>query len=155
MATKKKGPPNGRRDLTTQTPIANETLPFRISRLGDIVEPNPQYRPELENYDRRKFNPTRSTAVPTATKRSNAAIKVAANAFNRAAEFNSFRRSLFVRLDPTYGRKLSHRLAFNVPKRLEMCIRRAVRTQVLHAKRHTGKVGQRKPRRNFWSKISC
>lgn len=46
-------------------------------------------------------------------------------------------------------------LTFAAPDRVVLCVRRQRRKEVLHALRKTGKVGQRKPRRNFWSRISC
>lgn len=36
-----------------------------------------------------------------------------------------------------------------------LCVRRATRRQVIHAKRLNGRSGQRRPRRNFFSNISC
>lgn len=46
-------------------------------------------------------------------------------------------------------------LTFDVPNRVSICVKRKVRKQVLHAVNKAGKRGQRKPRRNFWSSISC
>lgn len=47
------------------------------------------------------------------------------------------------------------RIAFQRPERLLVCIRRHVRKEVMFAKKHAGKSGQRKPRRTYYSSISC
>lgn len=121
----------------------------------------PVLSPPTLQHDRRRYEPDRSSKAPASTLRNDTKIKLAAKVFTKAAEINTFRRSLYIRLNPwkrlRYGRRVSHRVAFNVPKRVEMCIRRAVRSRVLHAKRKTGagKPKQRRPNRNFWSAISC
>lgn len=46
-------------------------------------------------------------------------------------------------------------VAFHAPERVVVCARRQARREVLHALRKTGRVGQRRPRRNWQSKISC
>ncbi len=53
------------------------------------------------------------------------------------------------------SKKQIHRIKFGDPQRLLICIRRNIRTQVLHAYKKTGKGGQRRPRRNQHSQISC
>lgn len=47
-----------------------------------------------------------------------------------------------------------HVVFANSPKVL-ICVRRKIRKEVLHAYRKTGKVGQKRPRRNFYSDIHC
>lgn len=46
-------------------------------------------------------------------------------------------------------------VAFGQPNALLVCVRRKVRKEVLHAFRKTGKRGNKKPRRNWLSSISC
>lgn len=47
------------------------------------------------------------------------------------------------------------RVTFANPKDVLTCLRRSVRKQVIHAKRKSGKKGQRKPIRNRLSQIGC
>lgn len=44
---------------------------------------------------------------------------------------------------------------FRVPKKVAICIRRKMRKEVLHALRKAGKVGQKRPRRSYYSDIHC
>ncbi len=46
-------------------------------------------------------------------------------------------------------------VAFTDPKRVVVCVRRNQRKEVLHALKKTGRVGQKRPRRNELSNISC
>lgn len=46
-------------------------------------------------------------------------------------------------------------LSFAIPEKVTLCVRRKRRKEVLFAKKKAGKTGQRKPRRNYWSSISC
>lgn len=48
------------------------------------------------------------------------------------------------------------RFAFQVPKKVELCVRREKRRQVLFAMRRTGKGSRaRRRRRNYWTGVSC
>lgn len=55
-------------------------------------------------------------------------------------------------LQANFGRA---QLQFAAPDAVLVCVRRKRRKQVLHAKRIAGRSGLRKPRRNFWSSVSC
>lgn len=44
---------------------------------------------------------------------------------------------------------------FSAPKSVLVCVRRKTRKEVLHAFKKTGRAGQKKPRRNWLSSISC
>jgi hypothetical protein len=46
-------------------------------------------------------------------------------------------------------------IAFQNPSKVAICIRRKQRKQVLHAIGKAGKVGQRRPKRNYFSSIHC
>lgn len=46
-------------------------------------------------------------------------------------------------------------IAFKNPDSVLVCVRRRIRKEVLHAKRQTGKTGQRSPRMSDYSSISC
>lgn len=50
---------------------------------------------------------------------------------------------------------IPHQLTFAAPDKVILCVRRKRRKQVMFAKGKAGKRGQRKPRRNYWSSISC
>lgn len=46
-------------------------------------------------------------------------------------------------------------LSFAAPDSVLVCVRRSRRKEVLFAKNKAGKRGQKRPRRNYWSSISC
>lgn len=50
---------------------------------------------------------------------------------------------------------LPHRIAFEAPKKLLLCIRRARRRAVLFAQNKTGKGARSRKHRNQWSDIRC
>lgn len=47
------------------------------------------------------------------------------------------------------------RVGFQAPDRVLICVRRQRRKEVLFAKNKTGRVGQKTPRFNFYSSVSC
>lgn len=157
MARKKKRSAKSGRDAThiaTLNPPSSVPLaPFKPTPIKSDV------RSRQLDSDRRRFNPTKTVAPLSASKRNATALKIK-NTFETSRQ-----RYLFARLvmnSPTkairrhYGYStLSERLSFNAPKRIELCLRRAIRGRVLHAKKKTGKTGQKRPVRNFWSAISC
>lgn len=51
--------------------------------------------------------------------------------------------------------RVPFQIAFTAPGDTIVCVRRARRKEVLHAKRKTGKRGQRKPRRSRFRDIKC
>lgn len=42
-----------------------------------------------------------------------------------------------------------------IPKKVLVCVRRKLRKEVMHALKHTGKSGQKRPTRNQFSHIKC
>lgn len=46
-------------------------------------------------------------------------------------------------------------IGFENPSQMVTCVRRGIREEVLHAKRKTGRVGQKRPRFNEFSKVRC
>jgi len=66
-----------------------------------------------------------------------------------------------LRVQPDVPRRRSRHLfpspvvAFTTPKKMAICVRRQQRKEVLHAFRKTGKVGQKRPRRNYFSGVAC
>lgn len=68
----------------------------------------------------------------------------------------SFGRKSRLVVAPTKSRIMSHRIAFDVPKRVAICVRRKSRKEVLFAKNKAGRGGARRsPRRNYWSSVNC
>lgn len=95
--------------------------------------------------DRRRFFPdalpTRDMRPPLAVPRSAARVVVGASQPRRQPG--------------AYSSRFKPILKFALPQRVAMCAKREIRKQVLHAFGKTGRNGQRKSRRNFWSAISC
>lgn len=115
----------------------------------------PEFQRAVDLYygiDRRTFRPDESTRPPSA----NRPFQIV----SRLVQVKNIPRQVHGRVNrynPFYQARshLRQRLGFSLPRRIEACIRRQARKEVLHAKRKTGKAGQRKPSRNFWSAISC
>lgn len=62
------------------------------------------------------------------------------------------------RLKKTRGMALSwpsHRISFEAPARVILCVRRKQRREVFHAKGLAGGRGYKRPRRSVYSSISC
>lgn len=51
--------------------------------------------------------------------------------------------------------RVPYQIAFSAPAETLVCVRRRRRKEVLHAKRKTGKRGQRRPRRSQFSEVKC
>lgn len=49
----------------------------------------------------------------------------------------------------------SDRQAFKAPARVVVCVRRQQRKEVMFAKKKAGRGGQRRPRFNWWSRVTC
>lgn len=58
----------------------------------------------------------------------------------------------FSGLRPEYSRSF---VAFTAPDRVLMCVRRKQRREVMFAKGKTGRRGQKRPKFNWFSRISC
>lgn len=52
-------------------------------------------------------------------------------------------------IDPWKG------ISFDRPDEVVICVRRKTRKEVMHALKHAGKAGQRRPRRNRYSDVEC
>lgn len=128
MAKKKKS--NGPRRDTSD--IASE--PF-LRPLVVVPAPRlaPPVLPDLE--DRRRYNPTKTVAPPRSIRRDQARLT-----HRQTRNYSPFKN------DP---------IKFADPTRVAICARREIRREVLHAKRIAGRSGLKKPRRNYWSSISC
>lgn len=128
------------------SPTANHRLP-RVIATSPLVSVTPALQQLRAIEDRRHWHP--------------------AGDYRPARTLQGTRPSLTVQDRPRPSRSLPDRfgakirsqtngvLAFQAPERVVVCIRRQRRKEVLHAKRKTGRVGQKKPRRNWLSAISC
>lgn len=125
--------------------------------LRSVPTPLPihKYQEALDYYDRRTFRPDRTTRAPSSGPQF--AARIVSTAITVRRRQRRFHGIIASYTDPLYHPKryLRQRLGFSIPRRLEVCIRRKVRKEVIFAKRKAGKGGQRKPIRNFWSAISC
>lgn len=126
-----------RRDDLTETHIANQNwLPPRdAARVLSLLEDNRQFNFELEDVrppavfpDSLPARIVADDALPQLDRRSRSA---------RSTTWPS----------PT--------VAFTEPTNVVACARRQQRKEVLHAKRKTGRSGQRRPRFNRWSDVRC
>lgn len=124
---KKKSKSGPRRDTPD---IASE--PFLPRPLVVVPAPrlSPSVLPDLE--DRRRFNPTKTVTPPKSIRKDQARL--------------THRQTRYFKNDP---------IKFADPTRIALCARREIRKEVLHAKKIAGRSGLKKPRRNFWSSISC
>lgn len=124
--------------------IANLRLPAPtrplILRLAD--------EPLLTEFeDRRRWHPEPEVLRPAVTVPMSRAGLVVAPTPHRQARPRQAKR---------YQVKFpSPRIAFKTPDAVVICVRRKRRREVLHALGKAGRRGQRKPRRNEWSDISC
>lgn len=74
-----------------------------------------------------------------------------------ASRLHSDRRIVEVVRRPT-KRNRSHHYArphYAVPEQVSICVRRKQRREIMHALKHAGKGGMRKPRRTLLSRIKC
>ena len=132
MAKKRRS--NNSKNYQTRV-VRNNTKPRRLrsgfNRKIDLVK-------STSVEDRRRYSPL-PVAAPK-TKKGTAAVVISSTVPVK-----------------TKGKRTTHRLqeSFIVPEKVLTCARRKRRTEVLHALKKTGKGGQRKPRRNSTSHISC
>lgn len=132
-----------RRDSQT---IANRRLP--VSYSPTRVTPTTILR-QIE--DRRLFNPTRSYS-PVGTL--NFTRPRVMHLESPAARKQAFRADPMAHLR-RLGGYVTPKLAFSNPSKVLICVRRQMRKEILHAFNKAGKRGQRRPRFNQFSKISC
>lgn len=131
------------RDLTIHRPRIANRLELARVRL-------PRRNLQLLE-DRRLFSPV--TVRPVSTLRRDAVVRtrpVIVAAPPVVASPSRSRRSTKSGLDI-----VPSRVRFGAPRRVLICVRRRRRREVLHAKGVAGRRGLRRPRRNFWSEVSC
>lgn len=127
---KKKSSSSVRRDSSA---IAKRSLPSPYQEYFPSPRPVFTFQPSLpllEVEDRRAFHPSGSTRP--------------------ALNVNGRQHLLRAAGTPTHPR-----VGFQDAERLLVCVRRGTRKEVMFAKGKAGKKGQRKPRFNYYSSISC
>lgn len=124
--------------------IANRGLPF--SDYVTVINNN--FPDDLRLYeDRREYHPDR---VPSAATRTGRDYILRERVKKRRRPSNASVSSGIVRHDP-----IVHRIGFEQPEKVAICVRRSIRREVLHARKKTGKRGQKKAKWNFYSRVSC
>lgn len=134
----------GRRDISI---ISNRRLPalvdLRVEPISSFFRPRSNYwnysRREVE--DRRQWHP----------------LGYHRPAQSVSSQYHQLRAKVLPRkfVKPrAYGRAETA-VAFGRPERLMVCVRRSIRKQVMHATGRAGRGGQKKPRFNWLSQISC
>lgn len=126
-----------RRDDLTPTHIANQDWlpPLDAARVLALLEDNRQFNFELED------------VRPPVVFPESAPARIVADDALPALD----RRSRSARPTAWPSRTLS----FKEPENVVACARRQQRKEVLHAKRKTGRSGQRRPRFTRWSDTRC
>lgn len=163
---KKKGSKSGGRVVSTDASYLSLPLHVRQDALRELafrmeMSELARRRGEMDLEDRRRFNPTKSIAPPKSIQKPNQPL--AHRLVDTAITIRRRRRRFHARIaeytDPSYTvrRRIKSRIGFSIPRRLEVCIRRQIRKEVLFARKKTGAghPKQRKPVRNIWSAISC
>lgn len=129
--------------------IATRSVPLSVNRLvpRPVLSLEPGFRrarallSEIE--DRRTYHPDGPRRPARSFLRSR----------HRLTDLN--KKAPRSRANRTALSNVSGRLAFQGPENVLVCVRRNMRRQVMFAKKKTGRRGQRPPRRNWFSSISC
>lgn len=137
--------------------ISSGTLPSFsdpfTALLSTVYHPTiPLKRSEWRLYDdKRRFTPSGmvSPAISPFQRR------IPYTLIPKSPSRRSIQRGNRLGYDPQTAFKTMSTIAFSKPNATIVCMRRAERKQVLHAFNKTGKTGQRAPRLNYMSKISC
>jgi len=131
MAKSKRRKREKRRDNSTiaKTP----SLPFSAKKLADyrVIQ------------DRRRFDPAGRYANAKTIRGKNHELTARRSSPNRTLRDRNVRP------------RVQERIGFIDPARVLVCVRRNVRREVLHAKRKTGRRGQKRARWNQWSRVRC
>lgn len=121
-------------------PVFRKDLSFRSSP-ARLVSSRGFLR-EIE--DRREYHPEGVYAPAQSTIKAARELKFFSNGSTRVR-----------RNDRSSYQYPSPLVAFASPSKVAVCIRRKQRSEVMHALGKAGKVGQRKPRFNYLSEVSC
>lgn len=107
-----------------------------------------EFQPEfslIEVEDRRTWNPEVTSPARSISKTRHRLKVVNRQPFKNADKFSNLRNVSQTKAV----------VAFRTPAKVAICIRRNIRKEVLFAIGKGGKVGQKRPRRNAYSSISC
>lgn len=132
---------SGRRRGTNDTANTNVLPPaFSIRQLSLF--------PLTEIEDRRRHDPDGYYRPAKDLMGRIAPLSVSADRRKPSKYQYSLKKSYPSLFEPTFQ-------TFKYPRKVLICMRRKARKEVLHAFKKTGRRGQRKPRRNWYSSISC
>lgn len=115
---------------------ASRQMSFDFNSALRALEDRRTWHPEGPNRPARSFN------------RSNHQIVVGPDPASRSGRSEPYRPSKPWRTLPSI-------VAFGEPENVAVCVRREQRREVLHAKKKTGRRGQKKPRWTKLSRVSC
>lgn len=137
IANKRLPPPPYRRSFARKpryvTQLRDVIGGHRVRRL-DLAEDRRQWHPDGFNRSLRTVfgQPSVSYRVPSLTQ--------------RYRPFTTFRSQMWT---------LPAKVGFKEPNKVAVCVRRKQRREVLFAKHKTGRSGQKRPRWNWFSRITC
>ncbi|AZL82957.1 hypothetical protein [Apis mellifera associated microvirus 51] len=135
------------RQRRDSTHIANQRLPLSpLENLFRVTKP-----PLVVFEDRRQWHPEGKYAPARSFSSSRHRLREVPGISRGNSRNDRSRRSSGFRLHDPGPLKIG----FGNPSRVLVCVRRRIRKEVLFARRKTGRVGQRRPRFNFYSQISC
>lgn len=144
----------GRRDNNN---ISNYQLPRRPSLNWNYVALNR----EIKNFkkeswrdyeDRRRFHPLQASAPALSINQRRSLLTLVQRP---AARNPSQLNSGYSPVPQNIFKQTKAAITFARPRRVLICLRRAVRRQIMHAFGHAGKGGQKSPIKNWSSAISC
>lgn len=133
-----------RRRVASANANAVQALPFDLS-LPRSMEQFDLF-PLTEVEDRRTWNPEGQFAPA----RSLSSPRHRLTVKNRPSKYQHSLKKSFPNYSQTKGL-----VSFKAPENVMVCVRRKIRKEVIFAKRKAGKVGQKRPRRSFYSSIHC
>lgn len=144
MARKHNGIRTGQRDAIASS--LAQPPPIVLLPRRPVQVTVPQFLKEVRQLDdRRRYHPLRTLSRITPL----AALSRSATRIVPKSQTNLGQ----------WTRSLPYRQRFAVPHKISLCVRRRIRKEVIHAigfaKGGKGTRRSRKPRRNFWSDVSC
>lgn len=135
---------NSKKKRRDTTDITNRRLPLRSTDITTL----PSTLSDFE--DRRNWNPEGMFApAKSFYKPRHRLVSVPDQNVNKQKQSN--RKNSLTNL----FKSVPARIGFDKPKDVLICVRRKIRERVLHALKKTGKKGQRRPKFNWYSSITC
>lgn len=143
--------------LLARKPSPRTPLSERPALHLDPPVAHSERRPDLRPVeDRRRFHPQLEHAPPLTVhgQRAPVIVRDKARVAKTAKPARRASQAALNRFGPKQHSQTKAILAFALPKKTVICVRRQSRREVLAAKGRFGG-GKRSPRRNAWSSISC